>query len=141
VLKPEYANRETPGWKRLYYGLKTKPYTGPDRSKFRKAADVLGPEQEKAAKEKLEKIQREKEQKELAASIKSEKQKQQLEKLKGKLSEELKVGDKGHLGLAVKGGTGFEGTIQDIKDNTISVKSKYDPKRIVVGHKDKFTKG
>lgn len=152
-LKPEYANQSTPGWKRMDGGLKKKPYVGKDKSEWPKAADVLGKQQKEKAEEKLKEIQRKKEEKELAALIKRKKQQEQLKKMQKDnppktvrdinlgLKEELKVGDKGHLGLKVKGGTGFEGTIQDIKDDMILVKSKYDPRRIVRGHKDKFTKG
>ena len=57
---------------------------------------------------------------------------------------DFKVGDKVHLGMALKGGAGYEGTIHKIEDNVAHVKledptSKWGP-RILKGRVDALTK-
>jgi len=37
--------------------------------------------------------------------------------------DELKIGDKVHVGLAVKGGAGFEGVIQKLDGNWVTIKN------------------
>lgn len=71
-LKPEYANRPTPGWKRMDAGLKPKSHGGVDRSQFKKAADVLGAEQKARAEEKQKQEAIKKKIKELAQQRKLE---------------------------------------------------------------------
>lgn len=72
-LKPEYANRPTPGWKRMDAGLKPKSHGGVDRSQFKSAAEVLGAEQKARAEEKQKQEAIKKKIKELAQQRKLEK--------------------------------------------------------------------
>jgi len=55
----------------------------------------------------------------------------------------VKIGDKGHLGFAVKGGVGFRGVVSKIEKDMVTIRSgesgKWRPKEYH-GHVNKFTK-
>jgi hypothetical protein len=89
-LKPEFANRDTPGWKRMPGGLQRKPYTGIDRSKFVKASehpDIVASQKKKL--ETAEAKKREKEVKERVQNLKLLRQLEKIQKERGTLHQTL----------------------------------------------------